>query len=68
MTFKKWHAKEYIKSKSLDSLRLEIRATAAWNASKEESAKTAENIKSSKFTKSWNEACDEIAKEIRRSK
>ena len=31
-------------------------------------AEIAKNIKSPKFTKSWNEACDEIAKEIRRSK
>ena len=39
-----------------------------WDVAMKESAETAEKTKSPKFTKSWNEACDEIAKEIRKAK
>ena len=68
MSYDKWYAeqrKKYVhiwSSEKRESLKI------AWDAAIKECAEKAENIKSPKFTKSWNEACDEIAKEIRKAK
>ena len=66
MTFKEWYAKEYRKSKSLDSLRLEIRATAAWNAAIKECADIA--VKHTGHHLAGHHCPRSIVEEIRKAK